>query len=424
VSDAGTAANAAGPSFAAEPNAAETTFPCGPSGAPEEVGLALSGGGYRATLFHLGALWRLNELGWLGRIDRISTVSGGSLMAGVLARAWDSLRWDERGRAANFADAVVKPTLSFTGRRIDAFVIALGLIPFVNPANLMAHLLNVILTRRMRLGQLPDRPRFVFNAAHLGTGVSWRFSKPYMGDSKLGIICHPDVPVAKAVAASAAFPPFVAPLVLNISHTNLQQVRGADVLRNPRHRALRQRVLLLDGGAYDNLGIETVEGRCRVVLASDAGGNLKIDARGIRYRFWWPLVRRSLDMAVEVGRAQRRRALIDRAEAARSLREATGRSDRRYATQTVALWRTSFELAEHPMLPTGWTVAPGWHEHISTLSTRMWPMERIDRDRTVNWGYLMADIMLRKWVPDLADAPAPTRLPFPEANFTAPPPRR
>ena len=37
----------------------------------EGVGLAMSGGGYRATLFHLGSLWRLNELGWLPRIDEI-----------------------------------------------------------------------------------------------------------------------------------------------------------------------------------------------------------------------------------------------------------------------------------------------------------------------------------------------------------------
>jgi predicted acylesterase/phospholipase RssA len=42
-------------------------FPCESSGGAEEVGLALSGGGYRATLFHLGALNRLNDLRWLQR---------------------------------------------------------------------------------------------------------------------------------------------------------------------------------------------------------------------------------------------------------------------------------------------------------------------------------------------------------------------
>lgn len=39
--------------------------------------LCLSGGGYRAMLFHIGVLWRLNEIGWLPKLDRISSVSGG-----------------------------------------------------------------------------------------------------------------------------------------------------------------------------------------------------------------------------------------------------------------------------------------------------------------------------------------------------------
>ena len=48
---------------------------------PQLIGLALSGGGFRATLFHLGTLWRLNELGYLPKLDRISSVSGGSIGA-------------------------------------------------------------------------------------------------------------------------------------------------------------------------------------------------------------------------------------------------------------------------------------------------------------------------------------------------------
>src|SRR5215470_5372477 len=62
----------------------------GPQGPPAAgpqpcVALCLSGGGYRAMLFHVGVLWRLNELGWLARLDRVSSVSGGSITAGVLA---------------------------------------------------------------------------------------------------------------------------------------------------------------------------------------------------------------------------------------------------------------------------------------------------------------------------------------------------
>jgi NTE family protein len=47
--------------------------------------LCLSGGGYRAMLFHVGAVWRLHEAGQLHRLGRVSSVSGGSITAGVLA---------------------------------------------------------------------------------------------------------------------------------------------------------------------------------------------------------------------------------------------------------------------------------------------------------------------------------------------------
>ena len=48
------------------------------------VALCLSGGGYRAMVFHIGAIWRLNELRYLAKLDRVSSVSGGSITAGVL----------------------------------------------------------------------------------------------------------------------------------------------------------------------------------------------------------------------------------------------------------------------------------------------------------------------------------------------------
>src|SRR6188472_3698897 len=71
------------------------------------IGLCLSGGGYRAMVFHLGALWRLNELGWLPRLDRISSVSGGSITAAALALAWPELDFDEHGVARGFETEVV-----------------------------------------------------------------------------------------------------------------------------------------------------------------------------------------------------------------------------------------------------------------------------------------------------------------------------
>lgn len=66
---------------------------------PHELGDALSpvreptaGGRYRAMVFHLGVLWRLDELGYLARLDRISSVSGGSITAAMLGLKWPSVR--------------------------------------------------------------------------------------------------------------------------------------------------------------------------------------------------------------------------------------------------------------------------------------------------------------------------------------------
>ena len=48
--------------------------------------LALSGGGYRAALFHLGFLRRMNEIDLLRQVDAISSVSGGSIINAILAK--------------------------------------------------------------------------------------------------------------------------------------------------------------------------------------------------------------------------------------------------------------------------------------------------------------------------------------------------
>ena len=59
------------------------------------IALCLSGGGYRAMIFHLGSLWRLNEAGLLKKLTRVSSVSGGSITAGMLGLQWKKLIFDK-----------------------------------------------------------------------------------------------------------------------------------------------------------------------------------------------------------------------------------------------------------------------------------------------------------------------------------------
>ena len=74
------------------------------------IGLCLSGGGYRAMLFHIGALWRLYDAGLLGTVKRISSVSGGSITAGLLGLSWGQL---------SFRPSAAKRRLRAPGGRAD-----------------------------------------------------------------------------------------------------------------------------------------------------------------------------------------------------------------------------------------------------------------------------------------------------------------
>ncbi len=77
------------------------------------AGLALSGGGFRATLFHLGALWRMNEFGLLAKLDRITGgVAGGAITAGHFGSCWHKLSFQD-GVAGNVAEVVAKPIKHF-----------------------------------------------------------------------------------------------------------------------------------------------------------------------------------------------------------------------------------------------------------------------------------------------------------------------
>jgi NTE family protein len=83
------------------------------------MALCLSGGGYRAMVFHIGVLWRLYEAGLLGGVKRISSVSGGSITAGVLGLSWKKLSLDPAQLQADFVTEIVHPVRNLAARTID-----------------------------------------------------------------------------------------------------------------------------------------------------------------------------------------------------------------------------------------------------------------------------------------------------------------
>ncbi|MCP4726488.1 MAG: patatin-like phospholipase family protein, partial [bacterium] len=91
------------------------------------IALCLSGGGYRAMLFHLGTLWRLNEFGYLPKLARISSVSGGSITAALLGLKWPKLNFDGSDVGQQFESEVVTPIRALAGKTIDVKSILKGI---------------------------------------------------------------------------------------------------------------------------------------------------------------------------------------------------------------------------------------------------------------------------------------------------------
>ena len=63
--------------------------------------------------------WRLNEWGYLAKLARISSVSGGSITAGVLGFKWAKLAFDAGGGARGFDAEVVQTIRALAERTID-----------------------------------------------------------------------------------------------------------------------------------------------------------------------------------------------------------------------------------------------------------------------------------------------------------------
>jgi hypothetical protein len=176
--------------------------------------IVLAGGGFRATLFHIGSLWRTNEVGYLPKLDCVSSISGGSITAGLLGVKWDQLEFDATGKAANFEPLIVAPLRAFCAKNVDTGAVGeAALAPWKKASDLVECEYRRHLFGDATLQQLPDRPRFVFNATNLASGVSFRFSKLDAGDYRIGVIPNPQFRVSLAVTASSAFPPVLSDLL-------------------------------------------------------------------------------------------------------------------------------------------------------------------------------------------------------------------
>ncbi len=104
-----------------------------------QIALCLSGGGFRASLFHLGVLRRLHECGLLKDVRVISAVSGGAITAALFQQHCGGLSRDTGGLKYQW-DEFENALLAMTSRGIlhhfyASFLLWISLIAFVATAN-------------------------------------------------------------------------------------------------------------------------------------------------------------------------------------------------------------------------------------------------------------------------------------------------
>lgn len=281
----------------------------GVSEAPvEAIDLALSGGGFRATLFHLGLIACLRDTRFpdgervLARIRIICSVSGGSILAAHMVSHWDDYCSDNdesfRRRVTQLVSAIRTTDISARVLRgSDSRLLDFKPLDSELLAQEYCELLDLPANGDRWDQTIVSRPALFVLATHLNTGQAGAFCREgffilpvddaHRHHAEIGAFAEfartaniTNQSIARAVAASSAFPPAFSPLPL---------------VKDSPH-------MLTDGGVYDNSGVNylrylyrTASERIsafptpstsigdlsrRMVVVSDAGRDFPTELRG------------------------------------------------------------------------------------------------------------------------------------------------
>lgn len=252
------------------------------------IGLALSGGGFRATLYHLGVIRYLRDNGTLPYVADIAAVSGGSIVAAHLLLNWDRYA----GSDAEFAEAAAEVVRFVQHDVRNRIVRRLPLLfpvrlaakvtgwhaPRLTPNAILETYYRKFLYGDRRLFELPEKPALHILATNVSDGVMAVFNREGLhlqkreqgGSDPFHHIAGQTASIAKVVSASSAFPGFFPPV--EISAVDLGVHEGQFPTES-----------FTDGGVYDNLGTRAFAWLKRHrghaydrVIVSDAGKPFQI----------------------------------------------------------------------------------------------------------------------------------------------------
>ena len=272
----------------------------------KKIGLALSGGGYRAAVYHLGTIQKLKEMDLLDKIDVISSNSGGSITAAAFGlygndyEKFKSVVLQGVGKSVirkmifspHFlipASALIVIIISAVALLFTDFAWLSPLVMILTIALFLTYqfkifrlsaltekIYNDFFFKKNRLNDLSPGVTIVLNSTNMETGRLFTFSRDGIGDSTYQYpkdgsdpihFLHREFPVAKAVAASTSVPFLFSPVEIPICFYK----RKSDSSRaKPR---------LVDGGVYDNQGVHKLAQlnspyECDTIIVSDAGNEL------------------------------------------------------------------------------------------------------------------------------------------------------
>jgi predicted acylesterase/phospholipase RssA len=249
-------------------------------------GLALSGGGFRATLYHLGLVRFLRDAGNLSKVTQITSVSGGSIFAAHLV-----LNWSRYNGSPEDFEAAARELLAFVD--LDVRNRILRRFPLNVPLRWLRWMMGLPTRKLSRTGlleyhyeqylygdtslfELPEQPRLHILATNLSEGCLCAFSRDGLlmmrrraeGVYRVDRIHVGLATVAMAVTASSAFPGFFPPL----------ELRGVEV---GAVQGEFGRQAYTDGGVFDNLGVRVfrfLEEDCapKTTLVSDVGKRIEV----------------------------------------------------------------------------------------------------------------------------------------------------
>ena len=332
-------------------------------------------------LFHLGALWRLNEAGYLPRLERISSVSGGSMTSGVLALAWDRLDFDENGVARRFQEAVVDPLRKLAGKTVDVWAIVLGILLPGSIGNWFARSLKRNLLGHATLQDLPDRPQFVFNATNVHSAVLWRRRSRTCATTSVG----------------------------EVEDAAHRARHGRRRVRRRSRRSSHRCTIKVDAAAYtpgSGLDLQRppfTDRRRPHATAASTTTSASRRPGSVRDRAHRQRRRRPDRRPKPTGRdwARAARSASSTSSTTRCAACASGRRSAAFVAgrRKGAYWGIRSDIARIPGLPTNAARAP--HEEtmrLAEMPTRLAAARRRHQERLINWGYAVCDAGMRRHI--------------------------